>query len=603
MWDTARKIIDLLRPRDKRHAALLLGMTLVVGLIETAGIASIMPFIAVLADPGTVESNPYLSAAYEKLGFSTSEDFLFFLGFGVFVIVVGGTALKAVTNLAVLRFTYLLEYTLSRRLFEGFLQRPYPWFLTRHSADLTKAILSEVGQVIGGSLTPAMLLVTQGIITLLLVGLLVLVDPLLAVITSATLGGAYGLTYWLTRHYLARIGEDRVRANNERFRLSNEAFGGIKDVKVLGLENVFLQRFENPSLRYARQRAASHMVAQLPSYALQAIAFGGILMIVQYQLLLHGSLSQALPVIALYAFAASRLLPNFQRLYQSVSSLRFSKPALDVLHRDLMECSQGLRTNETKSATQLASLHVRHQLELRNVSYTYPGASSPALNDVSVVIPVRSAIGLVGKTGGGKSTLVDIVLGLLEPQEGCFLVDGTRITEEHKRAWQLCVGYVPQHIFLSDDTVAANIAFGVPAADIDLNAVERAARIANLHAFVVEELEHGYETLIGERGVRLSGGQRQRIGIARALYRDPQVIIMDEATSSLDNITERVVMDAVDNLSKQKTIIMIAHRLTTVRHCDKIYLLERGRFVASGRYDELLHESNEFQAMVKSAVD
>ncbi|EWG99105.1 hypothetical protein Q427_26930 [Halomonas sp. BC04] len=239
-------------------------------------------------------------------------------------------------------------------------------------------------------------------------------------------------------------------------------------------------------------------------------------------------------------------------------------------------------------------------IRLEDITYRYPQAERPALDQLSLEIPARTTVGLVGSTGSGKTTTVDIILGLLTSQHGQLVVDGTPITADNVRAWQRAIGYVPQHIYLADDTVAANIAFGLPADKIDMQAVERAARIANLHDFVVNDMDHGYDTQVGERGVRLSGGQRQRIGIARALYRDPEVLVLDEATSALDNITEQAVMEAVHNLGHRKTIILIAHRLSTVEACDRIFLLKHGRLDGTGRYDELLADNANFQSMVNA---
>jgi ATP-binding cassette, subfamily B, bacterial PglK len=235
------------------------------------------------------------------------------------------------------------------------------------------------------------------------------------------------------------------------------------------------------------------------------------------------------------------------------------------------------------------------------VHYRYPGASRPALQNVSFDVEACTTVGIVGATGSGKTTLVDIVLGLLRPESGVIRVDGEVLEDQSVRHWQRSLGYVPQQIFLSDDSIAANIAFGLGGKDIDMAAVERAAKVANLHDFVVNELPEGYQTTVGERGVRLSGGQRQRIGIARALYRDPDLLIMDEATSALDNVTERAVMEAVHNLGRQKTIILIAHRLSTVRNCDRIFLLEHSELIASGTYDELVAQNARFRAMAESA--
>lgn len=602
MWSTVKKILGLLERRDRKRALLVLGMILVMGVLETLGVASIMPFVAVLANPGLVENNAYIRPIYDWIGFESPRSFILLLGFVVLGLAVGTTVFKAVTTWSIMQFSTMRSFTLSQRLFRGYLYRPYAWFLRRHSSDLSKTVFSEVGQVIGGAMMPAMQLVAHGTIVLLLLALLIAIDPILAITLAVVLGGIYGLVFYTTRHYVARIGADRVQANKERFRVSSEAFGGIKDVKLLGLEAIFLKRFEEPSRRFIRHQIANQLITQFPQYALQIMTVSGILLIVQYQTFTSGGVGQALPLIAVYALAGYRLLPAVQKVYQSINSLRFAQAALDVLHRDLVETAKGCPADGSPAFIEVEALALNHSLVLRNVSYTYPGASAKALADLSITVPARSTVGIVGRTGAGKTTAVDLILGLLDPDKGELIVDNETVTEENKRAWQKSLGYVPQHIFLIDDTVAANIAFGVPASEIDLEAVERSARLANLHAFVSEELDNGYRTLIGERGVRLSGGQRQRVGIARALYHDPAILIMDEATSALDNITERAVIEAVNNLANRKTIVLIAHRLTTVRRCDLIFLLDHGRLVAQGTYDELAGTSEPFREMVNATM-
>jgi ABC-type multidrug transport system fused ATPase/permease subunit len=315
---------------------------------------------------------------------------------------------------------------------------------------------------------------------------------------------------------------------------------------------------------------------------------------VLYLIAQSGSFASALPTIALYAFAGYRLMPALQAIYSAVTQLRFAGPALDALHADLMSL-QPAHPNFNQEAITL-----KQAITLNQIQFRYPNAPQPALKKLSLTIPAKSTVGLVGATGSGKTTTVDLILGLLEAQQGTLDVDGQAITEHNRRSWQRAIGYVPQQIYLADDTVAANIAFGLDAKDIDQSAVERAARIANLHEFVINELPQQYQTSVGERGVRLSGGQRQRIGIARALYHSPQVLILDEATSALDNLTEQAVMEAVHNLGHEITIILIAHRLSTVKACDTIFLLEKGELKAQGTFDELTHANEKFRAMAAS---
>ena len=598
MLETLRLLRGLLDRHEQRRALLLLAMIILMGFAESARVASIVPFVAVIADARVMETNPYLAVAYQWLGFESPKAFLFILGLVMFAITLGTLAFTALTAWATIRFTAMRNYRLSRDLFKIFINRPYEWFLRRHSADLGKSVLSEVNQVIGSALMPFMSLITGSVTAAFMVMLLLIADPLLAILVSFSLGGGYALIYAVSRRYLTRIGKERVEANSQRFRISAEAFGGIKDVKVLSLEKTFISRFEVPSRRFVTQQAASDVIGEMPQYGLQALAFAIVLVIVWYQLAVRDNVGQALPVIALYALAGSRLMPALQKVYQSVSKLRYAKPALDALHRDLTEPQ--VRGGNAPKEDSAQPLGLNNRLEISAVSYRYPGSATQALHGLSLSIPARVAVGLVGQTGAGKTTLVDVILGLLKPEAGQLSVDGVPITDANRRAWQRTIGYVPQHIFLADDTVVANIAFGVALRDIDMAEVERAARIANLHDFVAGELEQGYDTLIGERGIRLSGGQRQRVGIARALYRDPDLLIMDEGTSSLDNITERAVMEAVNNLARAKTIILIAHRLTTVRNCDRIFLLERGQVSASGTYDELVAGNERFRAMAAS---
>jgi ABC-type multidrug transport system fused ATPase/permease subunit len=596
---TYRKLYDLLSPAERKRALLLAGMILVMAMLDVVGVASIMPFMAVLANPGLVQSNAVLSAAYSFFGFESEQAFLFALGVVVFLLLVTSLVFKAVTTYAQTRFTLMREYGLGKRLVEGYLHQPYSWFLGRHSADLGKTILSEVGTVIGRGVVPFMTLIAQGAVAVALLVLLVIVDPMLALTVGLVLGVSYSIIFKSVGGLLKRLGQARVMANRERFTAVSEAFGAAKEVKMAGLESTYVRRFAAPAEVYAKGQATSQVIIQVPRFVLEAIAFGGMLLVILYLMAQRGSFAGALPVIALYAFAGYRLMPAMQQIYGAFTQLKFSGPALDALHEDLM--SLGKHGEDTGAlSTDYQQMILSEEIALNNVVYRYPNAEQAALKGISVQIPVNTTVGFVGATGSGKTTTVDVILGLLVPSEGSLMVDGRVIDESTRRQWQRAIGYVPQQIYLSDDTVASNIAFGLEKSEIDQSAVERAAKIANLHEFVVNDLPRGYETAVGERGVRLSGGQRQRIGIARALYHEPQVLILDEATSALDNLTERAVMDAVNNLGHEITIILIAHRLSTVRQCDQIYLLERGEVKGSGTYEELIAKSDRFATMAEA---
>ena len=345
------------------------------------------------------------------------------------------------------------------------------------------------------------------------------------------------------------------------------------------------------------------VVAELPSLFMQGLIFGGMLLVLLYLINVHGGVGMALPVVGVYAVAGYRLMPALQGIYKSLSQIRFSLPALDTLRHDMnkLEVKTPLRAMDSSNPDLRAEMTLRDRLELQDMSFRYPGAMHPALEGINLTVRESTMIGVVGTSGAGKTTFIDLLLGLLTPTTGRILVDGEVVDHRNVRAWQRGVGYVPQNIHLLDDTIALNIAFGCYREEVDMDAVKRVARIANLHDFIEKELPQGYDTIIGEQGVRLSGGERQRIGIARALYHDPGVLVFDEATSALDNLTESVVMEEMHAIGRRKTIFIVAHRLSTVRNCDRILVLDHGTVVADGTYDKLLGENAHFRSMVQAS--
>ena len=593
-----RKILFLLTPREKWRGGLVLIMVIVMALLETAGVASVMPFLAVLGNPEVVETNPILNRIYEGLGFASVDRFLLALGAGAFALIVVSALFRSLTIYAMNRWAMMRLHSLSERLLETYLRQPYAYFLNRHSGDMSKSILSEVDQVITHAIKPGLDAVAYSVVVVAIATLLVVIDPVLAGGVAAVLGGAYVCIYLTIRRFLDRIGRDRVRANQQRFEAAGEALGGIKDVKLLGREHAYLSRFRGPSTRFAKHQATSQTLAEVPKFIIEAVAFGGIIALTLVLMATHGGatggvLGEVLPVLGLYAFAGYRMLPAAQHVYKGLAKLRFGAAAVEGVYDDLVRRTE-LAEIRNHAPAPLAPQRV---IALEGVAYTYPNAESPALEGIHLHIPVGSSVGLVGSTGAGKTTLVDVILGLLRPSHGAITVDDEPVTDAALRAWQQALGYVPQDIFLTDASVAENIAFGIPPEQIDHKQVERCARMAQLHAFVMQEMPQQYETAVGERGVRLSGGQRQRIGIARALYHEPSVLVFDEATSALDNVTEKAVMEAIDALHHQKTIILIAHRLSTVRNCDQVVLLEKGQIAAAGEFDELQRRSAQFRDM------
>jgi ATP-binding cassette, subfamily B, bacterial PglK len=592
-----KKFIYLLSAQERKQGSLLLMMIILMALLEMVGVASIMPFTAILVNPEIIETNYILNLMFDYssiFGIETKKQFIFTLGFLVFILLITSNFFKAFTYYFQSRFTNMREYSISKRLVENYLHQPYSWFLNRNSADLGKSILSEVGLIIGHGLQPMMELIAKSFVAITLIILLILIDPKIALMAGFILGTAYLLVYKFTRTYLNVIGKDRAKANELRFTVINEAFGASKEVKVGGLEQHYVKRFEEPAKIYSRNVANASIVGGLPRYALEIIIFGGMLFMILFLMAQTGSFVNVVPIIALYAFACYRLIPALQSIYAATTQLRFITPALDALYKDIKSLKPIITLKDKNILT------INKKISLRNVDYNYPNTSRTALKNINITITAKNTIGIVGATGSGKTTMVDIILGIIEAQKGTLEVDGEIITQLNSRTWQRSIGYVPQHIYLSDDTIAANIAFGVELKNINLEAVEKASKIANLHEFVIGELPKQYQSTIGERGVRLSGGQRQRIGIARALYHNPQILILDEATSALDNQTEKAVMDAINNLGKNITIILIAHRLSTVKKCDRIFLLEKGELKNEGTFEELLKIDKSFRMNVNN---
>ncbi len=589
---TLRKFLFLLSSHEIKRAGLLFIMILTMAILDMIGVASILPFMAVLVNPDIIETNEILNKIYffsNVFGVDNKKEFLFALGIFVFLTLVATLTFKSITTYVQLRFVQMRQYSIGKRLVEGYLNQPYSWFLSRHSADLGKTILSEVSQVVANGINPLMELIAKGMISIALIALLILTDPKLALIVSFSIGGSYGLIFFFLKNFLNRIGEERLKSNELRFRAISQAFGASKEVKVGGLEKIYVDRFSDPAKSYALTTAVAQVIAQLPRFILEAIAFGGIIIVILYLMSQTGGFESALPIISLYVFAGYRLMPALQRIYSAFAQLTFVGPSLDKLYEDLKN---------------LKPLNlVKHQdiqfsnksIKLKNIYFNYPNASRTALENISLNIPAKTTVGLIGATGSGKTTTADIILGLLEPQKGTLEIGDKIITKQNVRGWQSLIGYVPQHIYLADDTVEANIAFGEDIKNINQQSVEKAAKIANLHQFVINELPKKYQTTIGESGVRLSGGQRQRIGIARALYNEPQILILDEATSALDNQTEEVVMDAVKKLGKDITIILIAHRLNTVRNCDIIFKFEKGKLVNQGKFNTIINSKSEIK--------
>ena len=596
------KLISLFSVREKRKLAYVTAAVVITAMVEVVGIGALGPFMSIVADPALIETQPILNAVYTRLGFETHRTFIIVLGVALFLLVLGGNAFKMVTLYAIHRFSGTCRYRLGLRLFRQYLHQPYSYFLDHNSSELSKNILSEIDLVVGGVLRPTMNGFARGIVAAGIITYLLITSPLLALSVAVALAILHAVLFRFVRTRLVRYGDQMRVSNQLRYKATGEAFGAIKDVKILGTEPAFEQMYASGAREFAWSQAAKQIILMLPRHALEAATFGLMIVLVIVLQIVTDNPGQILPLLAVYGFAAYKLMPALQDVFGAIAQLRYYGHAVDVLHADMQSLSQKAHrgVDDEDAVEKVKPLPFQDRFELQGVTFSYPTSPEPVLSDISLKIERNTTVGFVGTTGCGKTTLVDIIMGLLEPQSGTILVDGQSF-EESVASWQRNFGYVPQQIFLSDDSIAANIAFGIPEGLRDAVAVERAARIANIHEFVVNELPKGYDTTVGERGIRLSGGQRQRVGIARALYHDPKIVVMDEATSALDSVTEDAVMDAIHHLMHRKTIILIAHRITTVQPCDAIFVMERGRIVEQGTYDELVSASSRFRAMAKVA--
>ena len=588
-----KKLLYLLSPQEKKRAILLLGAFIVMAIFEMIGVVSILPFMAVLMSPEIIETNFILKNAYNYstiLGVTSSQQFLFLLGVLVFGLLIISITLKIFTIYLSVKFINMCNYNFARRLVEGYLHQPYSWFLNRHSADLGKTILAEVSLVIKSGLYSMLILIKEIVVAIALLSILIFVDPKLTLIVALALSSAYGLIYLFLRRSIKKMGKDRLESNKWLFTSVSEAFGAVKEIKVGGFEKIYIDKFSVPAKNLAKINSLFGFIKQLPRFALEAIVFGGMLLVVLYLMAQFNSINKALPIIALYAYTGYRLMPALQQIFNSVTEIRYALPSIDTMHSDIKNLKSFVTYSKNNDPLQFDN-----DITLKNINYDYPNANRTALKNLNLSIKSRTTVGIVGSTGSGKTTTVDIILGLLEAQQGSLKIDGIEISKKNIRAWQKSIGYVPQNIFLADDTIAGNIALGVESKFINQKNVERAAKIANIHEFVIDDLPEQYSTTVGERGIRLSGGQRQRIGIARAMYHNPKVLILDEATSALDNLTEQTVMEEVKNIGKDLTIIIIAHRLNTVKKCDNIFLLEKGELRGQGTFDELIKNNRKFR--------
>ena len=585
----------VLTPQEQRQT-LMLSFALTFGaVLEMVSVSAIPAFVALLSSPQQVLAHlPALLRVGLPNDVSDRRLILTAAALLLTITIVKNASLAA---LAVVqsRYTSGRQVALATRVLQAYLRAPFTFHLQRNTAELLRNASQEATEVIGAAVVPLFTLALDGMIILAIMGVLLVREPLISLLAFGLLGGTTAVFIRTVRGQMLHHGGQMQHERGQMIRIVNEALGGIKITKVLGREEHFGAAFERHAQRFSRAAHVRQVAAEMPRLYLETAAVVGLLVAATVLLLQDRPSASVIPVLSLFAVGVVRLVPSFNRVTSAFSTLRFGRYSLSAVYTDLVAINA---TSDVGAVNDVLVRPLAQGIRFDNVSFRYETASRRSLSCVSFEIPRGAAVGLVGSTGSGKTTLVDLTLGLLHPSSGRILVDGRNI-RDNVRAWQRQLGYVPQDIFLTDDTIRRNIALGLDEEDVDEEAVQRAVDAAQLTTFVAS-LPDGLDTVVGERGVRLSGGQRQRIGIARALYSDPPILVMDEATSSLDSETERAVMQAVNALRGDRTIILVAHRMTTVRGCDQLIMLSDGVVSARGRYDVLLERDPDFRRLVSA---
>lgn len=587
------KIWRLLDRGDRWQLAGIGVLMLIGSILEALGVGLVLPFIAIIEKPSRLNDLLFWRHSAVPLTRQGEYQWLLILSISFAILFIGKNLFIAGSRYLQLRFLNEKQLKFSVMLLRSYLFKPYTFHLQNNTAKLIQNANNETTNIFNGYLLPLLIIISESLIVFAIFAVIILSNPFISLIVIAVLAILSYLFFRFFRRKLKAIGAKRVHYAQKVVQSINQGLGGIKEVKVLGREQVFLDVYEQNLIEDRKANFFLNFINQLPGAYFETLAVTTIILIIILTLIQRGSVAQVLPLISLFAAAAFRLLPSANRLIVNLNSVIFYSASVDIIYDDVLEA----RSLQIQRAEPAAVKPFRDRLELIDLYYTYPNAPSPTLCGVSLTIKQGEMVGFVGASGAGKTTIVDLILGLLEPSQGDIRVDGESIYHNLAQ-WQRQIGYIPQTIYLSDDTLRRNIAFGLPDEAIDETAVWAAVEAAQLSTFV-RTLPDGLDTVVGERGVRLSGGQRQRVGIARALYHNPSVLVMDEATAALDNQTEAGVMDAIQSLSRNKTIIMIAHRLSTVMECDRLYLMAHGQVVAVGSYPELLATSPDFRAMAQ----
>jgi HlyD family secretion protein len=590
-----RDIWSILTPKQRSYALAAQSLSLLMAFSTITGMTAIVPFFSVLGDPRLIEHNALLHWLYDHGGFTTRHTFITALGIGFVAVVLLANCINLVGSLTMNRVALKIGAELQTRLFAEYLRRPHGFHALAGGAQLSNNILYEVPRLTHGILDNLFTLASHSVTAVFIILCLLMLNPWLSLAIFAGLGGGYLLIYLGVRNRLLRAGKAQSRHSEQQTRVIQEALGGIKEVRLLHAQEFFRRAFESASAAASAAATHHHTVGQSPKPLMECVAAAALVSVAVVVTTDTDGMGAWLGKLTFVAFAGYRLLPNLQQSFAALVRIRSDRTTLTLLAPDL-RCANAAQQTAPSAASGLRDMP-RKEIRLRDVSFHYGAETSPAIHEVTLSIRAGAAAALVGANGSGKTTLLDLLAGELPPAAGALEVDGTVIDDSNRTAWQSQLAYVPQQPFLLDTSIAQNIAFGIDACAIDRQRMLEAAHLAQLDDFV-RRLPRGYEHRVGERGVTLSGGQRQRLGIARALYRNAAVLLLDEVTNALDGLSEQEVLATLRGLRGRCTIILVAHRLSSVRWCDVIFELEHGKLAAAGNYDELLSSSDAFRRIV-----
>jgi ABC-type multidrug transport system fused ATPase/permease subunit len=583
---TIRKVYKLFRHQHRKKIYTLIFLFTIAGILEVAGVGSLFPFLSILTNPETAFNNKVISEISILLNVENKKILIVIMGSITILLFLFANLLSLINIWTMQKFAWSVQSQMATDMLKDNINLPYSYFLNHHSSDITKNIITETEIFLQGCLFPLLQFAAYGLIAIFIISFLAFINLKVAIIIFS-----FFLFIILTFNYfiqpkLKKIGETRLKATTSRFKILNECFGAIKEIKILGREDFFLSYFKVPSSEFSQSMANFAIIKGLPRYGMEIIGFSFLIGWLIISLFNNNTFTEIFPMLGLYAIAGYRVLPAITRVYAAINAFQFHNTTIENL------IIKQIQSNKNNTLLKKDNLKIipgfkAKKLIFKNVSFSFDSSETKVLNNISLEIFKFSSIVLIGLTGAGKSTFIDLILGLISPTSGKIYHGNKLYNKSEIFNFQKCIGYVPQNIFLLDDTITSNIALGVDKKNIDIDKIYKAAKLAQIHDFINNNLEKGYNTIVGEKGIRLSGGQIQRIGIARAFYNNPDYIILDEATSNLDNTTENNFLMDLHSIKKYKTIIHVTHRANVIKAADIIFVFDKGKIKTFKNFKEL----------------